>query len=168
VSPTEALKKIIDAATYPVSTEIDPKGFALRPATTDLLAYIIELAKGDTMTDSKTDEGTPVGAQETLEYEEQYLIEHLDAECGIMRGDIEGSFHRIREALSQPSATDGAVRAAVIEEIARWHDDQSQIAMDSLHCGDNTSTIAAARRKADHHTQSAEQIRALTNPGDEK
>ncbi len=43
----------------------------------------------------------PLGLEamrEALDREEKYLIDHIDAECGIMPGDIEGAFHRIREA----------------------------------------------------------------------
>lgn len=36
-----------------------------------------------------------------LKVEEKYLLEHFDADCGIMPGDVEGSFHRLREAFYQ-------------------------------------------------------------------
>jgi hypothetical protein len=35
---------------------------------------------------------------ETLDREEKYLLKHFHAACGLMSGDIQGSFHRIREA----------------------------------------------------------------------
>ncbi len=34
---------------------------------------------------------------DALKTEEKYLLGHFDAECGIMPGDVEGSFHRLRE-----------------------------------------------------------------------
>lgn len=37
-----------------------------------------------------------------IDREEKYLLGHFDADCGIMPGDIAGSFHRIREALTIP------------------------------------------------------------------
>lgn len=40
---------------------------------------------------------------EALEIEEKYLLEHFAADCGLMLGDIEGSFHRLREMLSSVS-----------------------------------------------------------------
>jgi hypothetical protein len=43
----------------------------------------------------------PVAWPEVLGVEEKYLIDHLlSEECGLMTGDIEGSFHRIAEALT--------------------------------------------------------------------
>ncbi len=39
----------------------------------------------------------PEGLEGALVREERYLLDHLTAECGIMPGDIQGSFHRLRE-----------------------------------------------------------------------
>jgi hypothetical protein len=47
------------------------------------------------MTDTRTSTVTAV-----VDREEKYLLEHFDADCGIMPGDVEGSFHRIREAFA--------------------------------------------------------------------
>jgi hypothetical protein len=46
-----------------------------------------------------------LGPEMVLDIEEKYLVRHLDAECGLMAGDIEGSFHRIREALAAQRTT---------------------------------------------------------------
>ena len=35
-----------------------------------------------------------------LAIEEDYLLRHFESDCDIMPGDIEGSFHRIRETAS--------------------------------------------------------------------
>lgn len=43
----------------------------------------------------------------TLKVEEKYLLDHFDADCGIMPGDVEGSFHRLRELLRQPTQHSG-------------------------------------------------------------
>lgn len=40
---------------------------------------------------------------EALDREEKYLLEHFDADCGIMPGDVEGSFHRLRLVLQSSS-----------------------------------------------------------------
>jgi hypothetical protein len=42
-------------------------------------------------------------ALQVLEIEERYLIRHIDADCGLMAGDIEGSFHRVRAQLENDS-----------------------------------------------------------------
>lgn len=52
-----------------------------------------------------------------------------------------------------------------LEEAAKWHNDQAELVMNSLHCGDNSSTIFSARRKADWHDESAKVIRALKQKG---
>lgn len=52
-------------------------------------------------------------------------------------------------------------RERVIEECAKWHEDQSRLAMNSLHCGDNATTIQMTRIRAEWHDNSAAAIRAL-------
>ena len=47
------------------------------------------------------------------------------------------------------------VRAETIEELAAWHDCEATIVMNSLHCGDNSATIASHRRRSDWHTECA-------------
>jgi hypothetical protein len=44
-----------------------------------------------------------------LDVEEKYLLGHFDADCDIMPGDVEGSFHRIRELPQRPTAVALAV-----------------------------------------------------------
>lgn len=50
---------------------------------------------------------------------------------------------------------------SALEPAARWHDEKSKEAMDSLHCGDNLSTISATKRLARWHNEAAAAIRAL-------
>jgi hypothetical protein len=52
-------------------------------------------------------------------------------------------------------------RAKVIDECAQWHEDQSRLAMNSLHCGDNSLTNQMTRIRADWHDSAAASLRAL-------
>ena len=51
--------------------------------------------------------------------------------------------------------------AATVERCAQWHDEQAELAINSLHCGDNTQTIAAHHRRCQWHRESASAIRSL-------
>jgi len=50
---------------------------------------------------------------------------------------------------------------AGIEAAARWHGEQAELAINSLHCGDSTQTIAAHHRRCQWHRDAAKAIRAL-------
>jgi hypothetical protein len=53
------------------------------------------------------------------------------------------------------------VRAQTVEECAKWHEHEADIIMNSLHCGDNSSTIASHRRRSDWHSECAGSLRKL-------
>jgi hypothetical protein len=65
-----------------------------------------------------------------------------------------------------------ALRAAssgtVYEECARWHEDRSRLAMNSLHCGDNATTIQMTRIRAEWHDNCAKELRMLRRPAPEQ
>ncbi len=65
---------------------------------------------------------------------------------------------------SAPATPPQAVREAVIEECAKWHEHRAEIETNSLHCGDNSGTISAAHRVAAFHRFSARELRALSRP----
>ena len=50
---------------------------------------------------------------------------------------------------------------AAIEAAAKWHDEQAELQINSLHCGDNSATIAAAHRRCSWHRAAARSIRSL-------
>ena len=64
------------------------------------------------MTDRAAD---TAGLLALIDHEENYLIDHFDAECGIMPGDVEGSFHRLREAVTALRAEINCLTAALAE-----------------------------------------------------
>lgn len=51
------------------------------------------------MTDNSKD---GAGLFNEMDREEKYLLAHFASDCGLMPGDIQGSFHRLREALTSP------------------------------------------------------------------
>jgi len=53
------------------------------------------------------------------------------------------------------------IRNDTIEECAKWHEDRAALETNSLHCGDNSATIAGAHRVAAFHRFSARELRAL-------
>lgn len=57
-------------------------------------AFIVKAVNSYAANEAKID-----ALAEALAIEEQYLLRHFDADCGIMPGDVEGSFHRLRAAL---------------------------------------------------------------------
>jgi hypothetical protein len=76
------------------------------------------LATRPSPADAVTDEPA-LGLAMTLDVEERYLLAHFDADnaCDIMPGDVQGSFHRIREAFATPPQAVDAERERIAREI---------------------------------------------------
>jgi len=53
------------------------------------------------------------------------------------------------------------IRNDAIEECAKWHEERAALEINSLHCGDNSATIAGAHRVATFHHFSARELRTL-------
>lgn len=58
-----------------------------------------------------------------------------------------------------------ALYDAIVEECAKWHEHRAELETNSLHCGDNSGTIAGAHRVAAFHRFSARELRtSLSRP----
>lgn len=66
-----------------------------------------------------TEAGEAEVVADVIANEEAYLIGHINEDCGLMAGDIEGSFHRIREALAAPISTDAGLPSDLADIIER-------------------------------------------------
>jgi hypothetical protein len=55
------------------------------------------------------------------------------------------------------------LRPRIIEECAKHLEHEADIATNSLHCGDNSATIAAAHRVSRAYHEAAKSIRALSD-----
>lgn len=96
-----------------------------------------------------------------LQADVDYLIGRVvaDGSCGgMITASIKEKLNAIETALR---SSQNGERERVIEECAQWHEDQSRLAMNSLHCGDNATTIQMTRIRAEWHDNAAAAIRAL-------
>lgn len=53
-------------------------------------------------------------------------------------------------------------RNEAFERAAAWHEEQADLEISSLHCGDGQLTITAARRRAAWHVECAKSLRNLS------
>jgi len=101
LSHGESLQQGADTSSKPSTAEFphgkgsDAAYVAKPPAASDRASHV---APGP------SDPAPGPDVREALDREEKYLLDHFGADCDIMPGDIEGAFHRIREAaaLSRP------------------------------------------------------------------
>lgn len=67
--------------------------------------------------------------------------------------------------VEQPPCDPSQERDAVIEECAKWHEERAALEINSLHCGDNSATIAGAHRVAVFHKACARDLRLALKEG---